>query len=260
MPTAYLIPFITFTFVLARISGLVMTAPLFGSAEVPTRIRALLAFALALVVTPVQWSAPVQMPANLILYAVAMAGELLIGLILGMGVMILLAGVQVAGQVISQMSGMSLADVFNPGFDTEVPVIANLLHLVTLAVFVIIGGHRLLVGALLDTYAFMPVGHAQLPESLGKLVSTLLAESFSLAVRGAAPAMVALLLATVVLGLISRTLPQLNILAIGFGLNAVVTFLVLAISVGAIAWLFQEQFEPAVETIVDALRPPGTGA
>ena len=255
MLPAYLIPFITFTFVLARISGLVMSAPLFGSAEVPVRIRALLAFALSLLVTPVQLGVAVQMPTNLPMYAVALAGELMIGLILGLGVMILLSGVQVAGQVISQMSGMSLADVFNPGFNADVPVIANLLHMVTLAVFVIIGGHRLLVGALLDTYTFMPVGHAQLPESIGTLIASLLTESFSLAVRGAAPAMIALLLATVVLGLISRTLPQLNVLAIGFGLNAVVTFGVLAISIGAIAWLFQEQFEPAVQAIVDALRP-----
>ena len=87
-----------------------------------------------------------------------------------------------------------------------------------------------------------------------------MAESFSLAVRGAAPAMVALLLATVVLGLISRTLPQLNILAIGFGLNAMATFLVLAVSLGTIAWLFQEQLDPAVEAIVDALRPATAGA
>src|SRR5262249_31698316 len=132
---------------------------------------------------------------------------------------------------------------------------ANLLHLVTMAVFVIIGGHRLLLGALLDTYTFMPVGQVQLPSSLGSLIEILWTESFSLAIRGAAPAIVALLLATVVLGLISRTLPQLNILAIGFGLNSLVTFIVLAVSVGAIAWLFQEQLEPAVETIVQALRP-----
>lgn len=257
MPVAYLPLFITFTFVLTRVSGLVMTAPLFGSTEVPVRIRALLALALALMVTPVQSATPVAMPANLILYALGLGGELLIGLILGLGIMMLLAGVQVAGQVISQMSGMSLADVFNPGFDTEVPVIANLLHLVTLAVFVIIGGHRMLMAALLDTYSAMPVGHAALPNSLDKLVATLLSESFSLAVRGAAPAMIALLLATVVLGLVSRTLPQLNILAIGFGLNAAVTFLVLAVSVGAIAYLFQDHFEPALETIVDALRPSG---
>jgi flagellar biosynthesis protein FliR len=255
MPPILINSFVIFIFVLARMSGLVMTAPMFGSSEVPTRIRALLAFTLALVITPVEWSANVELPTSLAAFIVSMGGELLIGMILGLGVMILLSGVQVAGQIISQMSGMSLADVFNPGFDAEVPIISNLLYLVTLTVFIILGGHRLLVGALLDTYTFLPLGHAQLPPSLGTLMATLLAESFSLAVRGAAPAMVALLLATVVLGLISRTLPQLNILAIGFGLNAMVTFLVLAVSVGAIAWLFQEHFEPAVEVIVDALRP-----
>jgi flagellar biosynthesis protein FliR len=255
MPPILINSFVIFIFVLARMSGLVMTAPMFGSSEVPTRIRALLAFTLALVITPVEWSANVELPTSLASFIVSMGGELLIGMILGLGVMILLSGVQVAGQIISQMSGMSLADVFNPGFDAEVPIISNLLYLVTLTVFIILGGHRLLVGALLDTYTFLPLGHAQLPPSLGTLMATLLAESFSLAVRGAAPAMVALLLATVVLGLISRTLPQLNILAIGFGLNAMVTFLVLAVSVGAIAWLFQEHFEPAVEVIVDALRP-----
>jgi flagellar biosynthetic protein FliR len=255
MLSAYAAPFVAFTFVLARVSGLVMTAPMFGTSELPTRVRALLAFALALVVTPIQVPATLQMPTNVIFYAVSLGGELLVGLLLGMGVNILLSGVQVAGQIISQMSGMSLADVFNPAFDSEVPVISHLLHLVTSAVFIAIGGHRLLVGALLDTYQWMPIGHVELNDSLGSLISALLAESFSLAIRGAAPAMIALLLATVVLGLISRTLPQLNILAVGFGLNAIVTFVVLAVSISAIAWLFQEQFTPAVETIVDALRP-----
>ena len=254
MPPIFLASFVIFTFVLSRMSGLVMTAPMFGTSEVPVRIRALLAFSLALVITPVQWAAQVDLPTNLIFYLVSLGSELLIGMILGLGIMILLSGVQVAGQIISQMSGMSLADVFNPGFDAEVPVISNLLHLVTLTVFIILGGHRLLIGALLDTYTFLPLGHAQLPPSLGSLVATLLSESFSLAVRGAAPAMVALSLATVVLGLISRTLPQLNILAIGFGLNAMVTFVVLAVSIGAIAWLFQEHLDSAVEAIVDALR------
>jgi flagellar biosynthesis protein FliR len=247
-------PFIVFTFVLARVSGLVATAPLFGSDEVPMQIRALLAFALALVITPVEMTAPAVLPTNLAMYAVSLGGELLIGGMLGLGVIILLSGVQVAGQIISQMSGLSLADVFNPGFDTEVPVVASLLNIVTLAVFVIIGGHRLLIGAVLDTYTLMPLGHANLPPSLVSLTETLLAESFSLAVRGAAPAIVALMLATIVLGLISRTLPQLNVLAIGFGLNVLVSLVVLAVSVGAIAWLFQEQLEPAVQIIVDALR------
>ncbi len=255
MAALFVAPFIVFTFVLGRVAGMVLTAPLFGSGEVPIQIRGLLAFALALAITPIQLAAPFTAPTSLPLYALSLGGEILVGALLGMGISILLSGVQVAGQIISQMSGLSLADVFNPDLDQDIPVVANLLNMLALAVFVLIGGHRLLVAALLDTYRFMPLGHAHFTSSLGPLVASLLAESFSLAVRGAAPAIVALMLATIVLGLISRTLPQLNVLALGFGLNTLVSFAVLAISVGAIAWLFQEQLDPAIQTIVDSLRP-----
>ena len=60
----------------------------------------------------------------------------------------------------------------------------------------------------------------------------LLSGSFFLAVRAAAPGMIALLLATLVLGLIGRTLPQLNILVLGFGINSMVILSTLAISIG----------------------------
>jgi flagellar biosynthetic protein FliR len=254
MPALYLTPALIFAFVLARVGGLVMTAPLFSSHFVPKQLRIMLAVTLALVIAPTQWSVHVELPSNLAVFGVALGGELLIGWILGLGVAILLAGVQVAGGLISQMSGLSLAEVFSPGFDGEMPLAANLLYMVTLAIFVTIGGHRLLLSALLETYRTVPIGQAGLPTSLGVLISSLLSESFSLAIRGAAPAMVALLLGSVVLGLLSRTMPQLNILSLGMGLNALVMLAVLGVSIGSIAWLFQEQLEPALTTIVSALR------
>jgi flagellar biosynthesis protein FliR len=255
MTGLYLSPLITFMFVLARVGGLVVTAPLFSFGSLPAKLRLILTLALALVITPIELSARPATPPNLPDHAVQLAGELSIGALLGLGVMVLLAGAQLAGQIISQMSGLSVADAFNPVLGEESPIVANLLQMTALAVFVAIGGHRLLVGALLDTYTMIPLGRAELTSSLGKLVPALLAESFSLALRGAAPAIVALLLATISLGLISRTLPQMNVMAIGFGLNVLVTLGILALSIGGIAWLFQEQLEPAVETIVAALRP-----
>jgi len=255
MTGLYLAPAVTFTYVLARVGGLIVTAPLFSSRALPWKLRIFLTIALALVITPIELSAPQASPPNVPVYAAQLAGELLIGALLGLGVMVLLAGTQLAGQIISQMSGLSVAEALNPTLEEESPVLANLLQMTALTVFVAIGGHRLLVGALLDTYTMIPLGRAELTSSIGKLVPALLAESFSLALRGAAPAIVALLLATISLGLISRTLPQMNIMAIGFGLNVLVTLGILALSIGGIAWLFQEQLEPAVETIVAALRP-----
>ena len=109
-----------------------------------------------------------------------------------------------------------------------------------------------LLEALLDTYQALPTG-AGFPPSLVEAMTTLLAQSFELAVRAAAPAMTALLLATLLLGLVSRTLPQLNAMQIGFGINSFVTLGMLSISMGAVAWLFQEQIDPAFELLLSSL-------
>ena len=58
------------------------------------------------------------------------------------------------------------------------------------------------------------------------------------------------------MGLISRTLPQLNIMAVGFGMNAMLSFAVMSLSVGSAIWVFQDQVAPAVEMLLDALHTP----
>jgi len=248
----YLHQFLAFTLVLTRISGLVMTAPIFGSADVPARVRALLAVALAVLVAPLQFGASFAHPTSVVGYLVLIGGELLVGVALGMGIMLLLSGIQLAGLVIGQLSGMQLADVFNPGFDTSVPVFSQILYYVTLAVFVVIGGHHRLLEALLDTYQAMPTG-AGFPTLFVDAMTTLLSQSFELGVRAAAPAMTALLLATLLLGLVSRTLPQINAMQIGFGINSFVTLGMISLSMGTVAWLFQEQIDPALKLLVSSL-------
>lgn len=245
--------FLLFTLVLTRVSGLVMTAPIYGSQEVPMRIRALLAFSLAVLIAPLHMGAQVTWPDNVPQYLALILGEVLIGMVLGIGILVLFSGVQLAGQLISQTSGMALGEVFNPGLDSEIPLFSQLLHLFALAVFVLIGGHRLVMEGLLGTFVTLPLGSG-VPTSIVHSLTTLMMHSFDLAVRAAAPATAALLLATLVLGLISRTLPQLNVMALGFGLNSFVTFGALALGMGGIAWAFQEQLGPTLELLLEGLH------
>ena len=250
----YLSPFLLFTLVLARVSGLVMTAPVFGAREIPMAVRGLLAFSLALLITPAQLGTTVDYPGTTINYLVFIGAEMVIGLALGLGIVILFGGIQVTGQIIAQMSGIALADVFNPTFDTEVPVFSQLIYYVAMAVFVTIGGHRKLMDAMLASFASIPIGGSKVPDSLAGSLVTLLSQSFELGIRAGAPAMVALLLATVVMGIISRALPQLNILAVGFGVNSLVTFGTLILSLGVMAWLFQQHVDPTIELIVSVFQ------
>ncbi len=262
-----------FTLVLTRVSGLMVTAPIYGTKDVPMQVRALLAVSIAALIAPTQWDVTVRDPGTTITYLVFIGSELVLGLCLGLGVVILFTGIQLAGQLIGRISGLMLAEVFDPTLQTQVPTLSRILFLVTMAVFVCIGGHRMVMAALLDTFReippgsfppwgipalqTVPAGSGAFEGSLAETFAVLLTQSFCLGIRAAVPVVIAVLLSTLVMGLISRTLPQLNILMVGFGMNSMLSYALLSVTLGAAAWAFQEQLEPTLELMLDGLRGPG---
>lgn len=247
--------FIVFTLVLGRISGMIIIAPIFGTLSLPRQVRAFLAVAIALLVTPVYLDITLPPVTDLAAYGRMMGNEVAIGLLLGLGVTIMFSGIQVAGQIVSQMSGLSLSDVFDPGFDEQVSMFTNLFHMLTLAVFVAIGGHRIMIEAVLQTFAWAPPGHAVLGDTFVDVLTNLMTQSFALGIHAAAPLLIALFFSTIVLGLIGRTLPQINIIAVGFGINSILTLAMTLLSLGAVAWTFQEPTVDALRTLQDMWRP-----
>lgn len=245
-----------FTLVLSRVGGLMVTAPIFSSSDTPMQFRGLLAAAMAMLITPTQWNVHVPEPGNVLHYGILIGSETFVGLCLGLGVMILFSGIEIAGELIGRTGGLMMADVYDPNSGATVPLFSRLMSLLALAVFVLMGGHRIVMAALLDTFATIPLGSCAIPVSVSNSIVTLVTQSCVLGIRAAMPVTAALLLASLVLALIGRTLPQLNLLALGFGLNALLTFGALAISLGAAIWLFQDQLQPALETLADGLHTP----
>jgi flagellar biosynthetic protein FliR len=255
----YLDQFLIFVLVLTRVGCLLMTLPVLGSATVPMHVRALLAVSVSLVITPLYWGLPIQPPENLLALTVLLTREAVLGLSLGLAVMVLLSGMQLAGQVISQISGMSLADVANPTFDTSVPIFSHILEMLAVAIFFLVGGHRQVIDALLGSFTWMPPGQGRLPENLVAALTDIASRSFEIGIRASAPVMVALVLATLIVALISRTLPQLNAIAVGLNFNALIVLAIMAFCLGSAGWVFQEEVGGVIETIHDtfATAPPG---
>jgi flagellar biosynthetic protein FliR len=245
--------FMVFTLVLARTSTLVMTAPIFGTMSMPRQVRVVLAVAMSLLIAPVFLNASIPSTESLAEYGRLMINELLVGLLLGLGINILFAGIQVAGQIISQMSGMSLDDVFNPGFDEEISVFSQLFYVLTVTAFVGIGGHRIVTNALLETFSALPPGHAALGENFVQVLTGIMTQAFVLGIRAAAPLLTALLLSNLMLGLISRTLPQINVMAVGFGVNSLLTLGLMFLSIGAAVWIFQDPTLDVMQRIQESL-------
>lgn len=242
--------------IFVRVAALMLIAPVLGPFELAMRWRLAVAVALALLLAPLAVGRVETPPQTIGAWLVVAGGEALVGLMLGLGVRIMFTGLQVAGGLISQMSGLQLAEVFNPAMGGSVPVFSQLLLLVATAVFLLIGGHRQLIEALLDSFAGVPTGHATFSASAVQGVTTLVANSFVLGLRAAVPAVVALLLATLIVGFIGRTLPQLNVMSLGFGINVMTALVAFGVSLGGACWLLQDALSPTIQTALDAIRSP----
>jgi flagellar biosynthetic protein FliR len=232
---------VLFGMVLARIAAMVMTAPIFGSRSIPFHIRILIAIVLAVLVAPLQWHLGIDTPANGAECLVGLVVNILIGASLGLAFVILFSGLNIAGSLITQTGTITPEGAVADDLSPASPVAVRLLQLMALTIFVAIGGHRLLMAAILDSFQALPATGNLLPGSMLDTITSLIGESFRMAIRIAAPVITALLAATLLVGLTSRAIPQLNSFTIGFTVNLWATFIALLCSLAAIGYLFEDQ-------------------
>ncbi len=235
-----------FALVLFRVLGLLVTAPMFGSAVIPARIKVAFALGVSAVVFPlVGPTVPADITLNTAL--VGVMGEMTIGLIMGLAMSLVFTGVQMAGMLIGQQAGIALASAIDPTQNSQSTVVGQVYMIVTLLTFLVIGGHRLLVAALLDTFAVIPVLTFGMNDSMLGLIGDMLSAAYILAIKLFSPVLIALLLTTLTLAFLSRTIPQLNILTVGFAIRGMV-------AMGATAFALAASQELLISSLLDGLE------
>jgi flagellar biosynthetic protein FliR len=212
-----------------RILALFSAAPLLSHRSVPVRVRVAAAAVLAVVVAPFA-----EVPAGLSLVSDAGLGlvvqQVLVGLTLGFAARLLFGIFEVAGEFIGLQMGFSFAGFFDPHGGTE-SAVGSWLHTLSMALFLALNGHLLLVDALVGTFRTLPIGGDPLAIlSLARL-DRLGAEVFRLALALALPATMLMLFVHLVLGFVSRIAPQLNIFAVGFPVTLLAGMAALALGV-----------------------------
>ncbi len=238
--------------VMTRLSTLLMAMPAVG-VGVPKRVRAFLALLLTILLLPpvASVTAVESLPRidNLVDLVIAVAREGLIGLLIGATIQLIITGMQLGGEAITSTGGMQLGDAVDPTSSSSMPSVARLVGLLVTAVMLVVGGHRILLGVLIDSFEALPAGHIQFHDSMMTLVVDQLSAGMSAGMRVAAPVIAALLLSNLITGLISRTLPQINVLAIGLSINALAMLVVLALTVGSVGLIFRAELAAAAERL-----------
>jgi flagellar biosynthesis protein FliR len=221
---------IPFALVLARVAGLFSAIPMFGARVVPNRIKVPLIFTLALLLFPIIHPHNFQIPGDVISLALLVVRETLIGLTLALTSQFVFAAVEFCGQLVGSQIGLSMAALFDPNTQANVPTMAMFQGALATLTYLSLGVHHVFLRGIVDSYAIIPVGAWHTSGGLLKFLLETSTGIFVIAIKLAAPVSVALLATTVALGIVARSFPAMNVFMVSMPLNIGIGFVILGLS------------------------------
>jgi len=153
---------------------------------------------------------------------------------------VFLAGLQIGAQTVSMQMGWAMARLIDPISEITTNLLSQFYLLLATLIYVLMNGHLILIRAVVDTFETIPLLAGRSHPAVVPTIASILTEAFALGIRVAGPALVAVFLATLALGFISRTMPQLNILAAGFPIRITLVLIMLVASLGMVGVLLQD--------------------
>ncbi|MDO5580198.1 MAG: flagellar biosynthetic protein FliR [Planctomycetia bacterium] len=223
-----------------RTAGFFLFLPLFGNADTPKQIRFYCTVIFAFFVVSVSWEMPISIPENLLRGALMLIAEFLIGFCMSAILFIFFSAMNMAGDIISRMAGLSLSAVLDPGTGDQIPVLSQFLFLLGVVVFLVAGGFETLLTGYIDSFQKIPPGSLFSAREMFQSILDILNLSTVLAVRVAAPVILAALSVFLVVGMIGRAVPQLNVMILSFNVNVFLALAVLASGLGFALRYFQD--------------------
>ncbi len=204
-----------FILLFVRMLGIFILTPFFGTKNVPTIFKIGLGFFAAVIVFDTM--GPVDLQINNVLdYFIVVISEFIVGLVIGLASMISFSAIYLAGQLIDYQLGFGLVNILDIHSETQVPLMGNFIYILTILIFMLMNGHYTLFTMLAKSVDIIPIGKVafDLP-GMSQVLTKMVSDMFILGFRISAPIILTTLLTDLTLGIISRTIPQLNVFMIG---------------------------------------------
>ena len=216
-----------FLLVLARISAAVVAMPLFGARGVPTQTKIGLALLISLIVLPLQAVPTTRGSDNLLVFASLVGSEVLVGITLGIAISIVFHALEMGSALVGVQMGFGIGAVLDPTTGAQIGTLDQFYRLLVTLIFFAVNGHLIVIQGILQSFEIVPPGTADLSLIAGERVVPFFSALFVVSIRVALPVVGALLLTDLAMALVGRTVPQMNILIVGFPVKVGVGLLVL---------------------------------
>ena len=241
-----------------RIGGFVAAAPIASEKSIPRKVKIVMTLALAVLLAPL---APV--PASLSIFsgagALTAVQEILIGVAIGMVMELAFEALTFAGQTISMSMGLGFATLVDPQRGASVPVVGQMFMIMGTLTYLAINGHLLLLEALAHSFQTLPIGAADIDKDFLIAVAIWGARIFETGLLVALPAVIALVIVNLALGVVTRAAPQLNLFGIGFTITLLCGFFVLMVGLDGIMIGITNLIDTALRAVVELVATPAAG-
>lgn len=244
--------------ILMRVAGLVMTAPFFGYSAVPMRVRAALSVFLTLVVIQTVPVITLQY-SGVIGYSVLIVKETMLGVTMGLMCTICFYVINLAGQLMDMEMGLSMANMFDPMTNMQFSVTGNLYNYLLMLMLVVTNMHYYILRAIVDSFSYFNIGEAVFDTvSLKNVVLDFMVNYFIIAVRIILPVFCCMLLVNVVLGVLAKAAPQMNMFVVGMQIKVLVGLVILVLVIQSfpmVADYIFDEMKQVISQVVHVFTP-----
>ena len=248
-----------FMLIATRLSAMLLVAPVFSSRMIPVRVKAGLIILTSYIALPIVAAEGGRVPQDLIPFVMLAAKEALIGLAFGLVAQFLFAAFQTAGAFIDITAGFAISQTFDPNSNTSISILGRWYNLLAVAAFLALGGHQLLVGGVVRSFTLAP---PLANPNIDAVVVGVLARAddiMLIVVQIGAPIIGALLITDVTLGIMSRSVPQMNVFIVGLPLKIIVALAGSAILLPAMISLMNSLTGQMFSDLSNIVRVAGGG-
>jgi len=206
-----------------------LLTPVFGSNNIPNIIKIGFSVILSFIVLPLIDYPQFLIIKNIYQLVYFIFNEFINGLVFGFISMLILNSLYVAGDIVDKNIGFSIVNVISPQDETEIPMSANFYYTMAILIFLIIDGHHFIVESLLQSFKIINLGHSFLNSLSLNMLTELLNTSFVIGFKIAAPIIITIFISNVLLGVLSRAMPQMNVFVVGMPLKILVGLITLLV-------------------------------
>lgn len=238
----------------ARVAGFIGAIPIYSGNQTPARIKVTLVFTISLLLFPILSPGMPTISFEPISFLLLTVNETLLGLLLGLMSRLVFTTVEFGGTIIGYQMGFAAANVFDPQHQNQVSLISQFQNVFAILIFLALDGHHIFIKTAARSYQLLPPGNLNLSGEAIPYLMELTSRMFTLAVQFSAPVLVVLLLSGLILGILARVFPQLNVFLLSFPLNIGIAFIVIALTLDMVTSLLRREFDAIGERILTLLQ------